>query len=128
MLRSSPNDSTTPRAFKTAWFARAARKAGIPDSVLVSAVAHARLGQVKDLGGNVFKKRLAGNLYRAILLGPGRKRWFFVYLFAKQNRANITADELRALRKLANEFGNMTETELTQAQEYGDLLELTHDH
>jgi len=45
------------RAFKTAWFAKAARKALINDEELCAAIAEVNLGQVDDLGGGVFKKR-----------------------------------------------------------------------
>ena len=48
----------------------------------------------------------------------------FVYLFAKQDRANIDDDELADFRKLAQAFGRMTDTELRAALNQGDLLEL----
>jgi hypothetical protein len=46
------------RAFNTAWFAKAARKAHIPDEELCAAIRQMMLGQADDLGGGVFKKRL----------------------------------------------------------------------
>ena len=49
------------RAFKTVWFTKAAKKARIDDDELWKAIEQARLGQADDLGGGVFKKRLAGN-------------------------------------------------------------------
>jgi hypothetical protein len=48
--------------FKTAWFAKACKKARIPDDELCAAVRHVMLGQADDLGGGVFKKRL-GKIY-----------------------------------------------------------------
>jgi hypothetical protein len=56
------------RAFKTAWFAKAARKALINDEELCEAIAEVRLGQADDLGGGVFKKRLDKNRSRSIVL------------------------------------------------------------
>ena len=51
------NQTTKPqRVFKTAWFARAARKAHILDEELCSAIRQVVLGQADDLGGGVFKK------------------------------------------------------------------------
>lgn len=47
------------RVFKTAWFARAARKARINDQELCLAVAEVMQGQADDLGGGVFKSRWA---------------------------------------------------------------------
>lgn len=89
------------RIFKTAWFSRRARKARIEDAELCAAIRQVILGQADDLGGGVFKKRLGGNLYRSILLAKGGRFWVYVYLFAKQDRANIDADELAAFRELA---------------------------
>jgi hypothetical protein len=71
------------RAFKTRWFAKAARKAGIDDAELCRAVGEAMKGQCDDLGGGVFKKRLNKNMHRSIILAKGKKAWVFAYLFAK---------------------------------------------
>lgn len=60
--------SMAQRVFKSAWFAKAARKAGIADSELCEAAREAMQGQVEDLGGGVFKKRLNRNMHRAIVL------------------------------------------------------------
>jgi hypothetical protein len=46
------------RAFKTAWFAKAARKARIKDDELREAIQEVMKGQADDFGGGVFKKRL----------------------------------------------------------------------
>jgi hypothetical protein len=63
------SQATKPeRVFKTAWLAKAARKAHIPDEELCSAVQQVVLGQADDLGGGVFKKRLRKNQYRSIIL------------------------------------------------------------
>ena len=48
------------RVFKTAWFAKAARKAQIGDEELCAAVAQARDGKCDDLGNGVYKKRVSG--------------------------------------------------------------------
>jgi len=79
----------TDRTFKTAWFAKAARKAHITDAELCKAIRQVALGQVDDLGGGVFKKRLNDNMYRSIVLAKSGEFWVFVYLFAKQDRENI---------------------------------------
>ena len=57
-----------PQAFKTAWFSKAARKAGIGDSALIAAIRDVMQGQADDLGGGVFKKRLNKNMHRSIVL------------------------------------------------------------
>ncbi len=71
------------RAFKTAWFARAARKARIPDHELCRAIAQVVQGQADDLGGGVFKKRLNENRHRSIILANAGEFWVYAYLFAK---------------------------------------------
>jgi len=61
------------RAFKTGRFAKDAKKAKIKDVELCVAIQQVLLGQVDDLGGGVFKKRLNNNLHRSILLAKGGK-------------------------------------------------------
>jgi hypothetical protein len=100
--------SSSPRAFKSAWFARAAKKVRISDAVLCKAIAQVMAGQADDLGGGVFKKRLSNNLYRSIILARGGDYWVYQYLFAKQDRANIDDDELRVLRGIAKDYAGLT--------------------
>ncbi len=61
------------RAFKTAWFAKAAKKARIRDSELCMALRETQAGQADDLGGGVFKKRLNDNMHRALILAKGSR-------------------------------------------------------
>jgi hypothetical protein len=77
-----PNRPLT-RAFKTAWFGEAARKARIGDPASIAAIREVVQGRADDLGGGVFKKRLNKNMHRSIVLGRGRRHWVFAYLFAK---------------------------------------------
>ena len=112
------------RAFKTAWFSKAARKARIGDPALILAIREVMQGQADDLGGGVFKKRLNKNMHRSIVMAKGGRHWIFAYLFAKKDRANIDDDELVDFRKLAQAFGRMTDTELRAMLNQGDLLEL----
>ncbi len=112
------------RAFKTAWFSKAAKKARIGDPALRAAILEVMQGQVDDLGGGVFKKRLNDNMHRSIVLAKGGNYWVFAYLFAKKDRANIDRDELAAFKKLAQAYGRMTEAELASALSQGDLQEL----
>ena len=112
------------RAFKTAWFGKAAKKARIDDPALIAAILEVMKGQADDLGGGVFKKRLNENMHRSIVLAKGGQHWVFAYLFAKKDRANIDPDELAAFRKLAQAYGRMTDAELAAALRQGDLQEL----
>jgi hypothetical protein len=63
------------RVFKTAWFAKAARKARIGDIALCEAIRQVAVGQADDLGGGVFKKRLNKNEHRAIILAKAGELW-----------------------------------------------------
>jgi hypothetical protein len=104
----------TARVFKTSWFSKAARKAGITDDELCSAVSQVQRGQADDLGGGVYKKRLRKNQYRSLILSKTQTFWVFEYLFAKQDRANIDDDELVAFRNLAKAYALLTTMQMNQ--------------
>jgi len=116
------------RIFKTAWFAKAARKAKIADAELCSAIEQAIRGLADDLGGGVFKKRLDKNRSRSIILAKGGRYWIYVYLFAKKDRANITADELLAFRALADLYARKTDVEIGRELRREELTEICHEH
>ena len=101
------------RVFRTAWFSKASRKAGISDDHLCVAIAQVMRGQADDLGGGVFKKRLNDNRHRSIILARGRWYWIYEYLFVKQDRDNIDADELEAFRALAKNYAELSEAEVS---------------
>lgn len=112
------------RAFKTAWFAKAARKNRISDHELCEAMREVMSGQADDLGGGVFKKRLNKNMHRSIVLAKGGRHWIFAYLFAKKDRANIDDDELKDFRLLAKSYAELSSAQLTKLLEDGTLLEI----
>ncbi|WP_421577955.1 type II toxin-antitoxin system RelE/ParE family toxin [Shinella sp. M31] len=114
------------RVFKTAWFAKAAKKARITDKALSKAIDQVALGQADDLGGGVFKKRLNDNMHRSIVLAKAGEFWVFAYLFAKKDRANIDDDELLAFRKLADLYRGKAKADLEAELEIGALLEIDH--
>lgn len=115
------------RAFKTARFSKDAKKAKIKDVELCTAIQEILLGQVVDLGGGIFKKRLNNNMHRSIILAKGGKCWIYEYLFAKKDRANIEDDELRAFRLLANSYAGLTAFQISQLIVNGDFVEICHD-
>lgn len=117
-------DIPISRAFKTVWFAKAAKKARIDDDELWKAIEQARLGQADDLGGGVFKKRLAGNRYRSILLAKGGAFWVYSYLFAKKDRDNIDDGELKAFRDLAIIYAGMSESQVEAQIDDGHWIEI----
>jgi hypothetical protein len=115
------------RAFKTAWFAKAARKAHIDDVELCVAMREAMQGQADDLGGGVFKKRLNDNMHRSIILAKGGRYWVYEYLFAKKDRDNIADDELLAFRVLAKAYAGLTDGQVEHLLQDKDLTEICHD-
>lgn len=115
------------RAFKTARFSKDAKKAKIKDVELCLAIQQVLLGQVDDLGGGVFKKRLNNNLHRSIILAKGGKYWIYEYLFAKKGRENIENNELFAFRLLAKSYAGLSERQVGQLLVNRDFVEICHD-
>lgn len=62
------------------------------------------------------------------MLAKGGKLWVFAFLYGKKDRANIDPDELAAFRKLAQVYARISTSELEQALNEGELLELGDDH
>lgn len=116
------------RAFKTAWFSKAARKAHIADAELCEAIRQVMQGQADDLGGGVFKKRLNNNMHRSIILAKAGRYWVYAYLFAKKDRENIDDDELVNFRALAKGYAGLTHGQLEQLLRDKDMMEICHDH
>lgn len=112
------------RAFKAAWFAKAAKKARISDQMLCKAIAQVMEGKADDLGGGVFKKRLSDNQYRSIVLARAGNFWVYEYLFAKQDRANIDDDELKAFRMLAKAYAALTAEQVDALVAGKDWIEI----
>jgi hypothetical protein len=87
------------------------KRIGMTDGALWAAVLEMTQGLIDaDLGGHVVKKRVAlpgqgkrGGA-RTIVATKLAERWFFLYGFRKNERANIDKDELRALQQVANEL------------------------
>lgn len=123
------------RVFKTRHFSRWMRKTELTDSALCGAVVEMAQGLIDaDLGGGVVKKRvgLAGRGKRGgarTLVATNKgSRWFFVFGFEKNDRANITEDELGALQDIAQDLLDRSETQLDKAVEDGLIQEICHDH
>ena len=108
------------RVFKTAAFARIARKALISNAELCQAVHEAAAGQAARPGWRSVQEASHQNLHRSIILARGGRLWFYVYLFAKQDQANITASELAAFRLLARSY------EALAAKHLADILSDRH--
>lgn len=120
--------SEAARVFKTAWFAKAARKARIYDDELCEIIRAVMKGQCEDLGGGVYKKRLNKNMHRSVILSKGGLRWIYEYIFAKKDRANIEDDELTGFRRLAKAYSELTERQLSRLLDDKNLTEICNDN
>ncbi|EPE2787333.1 type II toxin-antitoxin system RelE/ParE family toxin [Serratia marcescens] len=115
------------RTFKTCWFSRKAWAHGITDKALCRAVKDVQRGLAADLGGGVFKKRLNHNRDRALVLAKNGRHWVFVFLFAKQAQTNITGAELHAFRKLAMQFGALSDDQVESLVVKKEWMEICHE-
>ncbi len=115
-------------------FARFARKAGIAHSSLSRAAAAVAKGEFDaDLGGHVYKQRVAregkgkSGGFRTIVLFKAGGHTFFVHGFAKNEKANIGAKELKALKQLAELYLGYSADEISAAVNGGALIEVMED-
>ncbi|GHV89680.1 addiction module toxin RelE [Spirochaetia bacterium] len=119
------------RIFKTKVFARDSINAGITDTELVNAAAEVDRGEYEaDLGGGVFKKRLArsgggkSGGYRVILFFRKDERLFFGRIFAKSNLEDIEDDELKWFKGVSREYLEYTDDQLNARIKEGWIKEI----
>jgi hypothetical protein len=120
--------------YQTKVFARFARKDKLAAKALLKAAADVAAGNFDaDLGGGVFKQRVAragsgkSGGFRTILFFRGGRDLFFVHGFAKNERANISAKEMAALKRLAIELLGYSAAQIATATKAGELIELVND-
>jgi len=122
------------RVFKTRHFSRWMRKTTLTDAALCEAVSEMENGLVDaDLGGGVVKKRVPlpgrgkSGSARTLVATNKANRWFFVFGFEKNDRANVSAKELEALQTIAADLLKLSSTELGTHVEGEALQEICHD-
>ena len=123
----------TIRILKTRHFQRWMNKAGLSDEMLFVAVLEMVAGLVDaDLGGGVLKKRIAlsgrgkrGSV-RTLIATRRADRWIFVFGFEKKQRSNVSAEELKALRVLADELLGLSTAQLELAKRESELMEVEY--
>lgn len=119
------------RVFKTRHFCRWMRKSDLTDAALCRAVDEMTAGLIDaDLGGGVVKKRIGlagrgkrGGARTLVATNKGT-RWFFVFGFEKNERANISREEVEALQLMAADLLGRTGPQLDQAVADGTLQEI----
>lgn len=120
------------RIFLTKPFCRFIEHEGIDEVLLCEAIFRAGKGLIDaDLGGGVIKQRLArkgqgkSGGYRTIIFFRRGVTAFFVYGFAKSEQGNISRDELKSFRRLAQEMLALDDLALTRAMRNGTITEIT---
>lgn len=120
--------------YKTKVFDRWLKKTDLKDSDLIQAINEMNNGLVDaDLGEQVFKKRIAlpgrgkRSGVRTLVASKTQDQWFFLYGFAKNERDNLSDQELRVLRAIANSWLQQDQHMLQQAIEGGELKEVLKD-
>jgi hypothetical protein len=117
--------------FKSKWFSKWAEKEGLTDNALQEAILEMEGGLVDgELGGHVYKKRAAiqgqgkrGGLRTIVAFKMGDKS-FFMFGFAKNQRENISAKELKALKLMAKELLGYSNLQLSKAVKLGELIKV----
>ena len=122
------------RIWKNKLFARFARGQRISDHDLCEAIERAERGLIDaDLGGNVIKQRVArpnegrSGGFRTIIFFRTTERAVFAYGFAKNERDNIGVEDLKILKRTAQETLAFTEAEIETLLKIGDLIEVNCD-
>jgi hypothetical protein len=125
------------RIFKMKGLAKFAQRERIPDASLKEAIARAERGIVDaDLGGGLIKQRVArqgqgrSGGYRMMIAFQVKDRAIFLLGFAKNERENISPDELAALRAVVKVWLHAPEPDIATALNEGVLQELANgkDH
>jgi len=119
------------RIFKNKHFARWATEVGLTDKILIRAVQEIDDGLFDaNLGGSVYKKRVSvtgqgkRGAFRTLLAYKRDNLAFYVYGFAKNQRANIGTKELKALKRLAKEYLRYSKKDLNKAIKTRVLIEV----
>jgi hypothetical protein len=123
------------RVFKTRYFSRWMRKTELTDSALCAAVSEMAAGLIDaDLGGGVVKKRVAmpgrgkSGGARTLVATNKANRWFFVFGFEKNERANVSVNEIEAMQQIAADLFALSSSELDAHVATEALKEICDDN
>ncbi len=73
------------------------------------------------------RRQEALDLARTLVATYKGDLWFFLFGFEKNERANVTAEELEGLRVITRQLLGMTSEQLDKAVRDGSLQEICHD-
>jgi hypothetical protein len=125
---------TKKRIFKTKTFSRWLNKNDLNNRYLLEAVEEMEKGLIDaDLGCNVYKKRVERpgmgkrSGARVIVATKLLKRWYLMFGFTKNEKLNISDDELLSLQETAKRLLNLSDQEIEVAISANQLEELEID-
>ena len=125
--------------YKVKKFAHEAKKLKILDTLLVDTLDHFLEmdsdGQQKySLGAGLYKLRLSSNVgqgkrggSRTILAFKSNNRVIWLHIFAKNDKDNVTTNELKKLKTLADILLDLSNSEIEKLIKLGELYEV-NDH
>lgn len=119
------------RVFKTRRFDRWACKVGVADTALLKAAVDIERGLIDaDLGGNLFKQRVAlpgrgkSGSTRTLLATRFAGTLYFLFGFEKSDRDNITQRELGIYQSLASNLVVFSNDQIETALNANELIEV----
>ena len=125
---------TKKRILKTKTFSRWLNKNNLTNRQLLEAVEEMEKGLIDaDIGCNVYKKRvkLPGmgkrSGARIIVATKLLKRWYLIFGFTKNEKSNISNDELLFLQETAKRLLHLSDREIEAAIYANQLEELKID-
>ena len=120
--------------FKTKIFSKFAKKEKISDVALLESVLRAEKGLIDaDLGGYVIKQRVKregqgrSGGYRVLIAVRLKKRYVFLTGFAKNERDNLSDEELETAKDIAAGWLNADLNQIKLSLKEGELLEITYE-
>ena len=110
------------------------KKTDLKDQDLLFAITEMAAGLIDaDLGGNVLKNRIAlagmgkRSSYRVLVASKFLRRWFFLFGFTKNEKSNVSDDELIYLQETAKRLFHLSDLEIEASIFAGELKELMNN-
>ncbi|HAS6106961.1 TPA: type II toxin-antitoxin system RelE/ParE family toxin [Vibrio cholerae] len=117
--------------YKTKHFHSILKKSNLEDKDLIAACDEMNKGLVDaSLGDHLYKKRVAmpgkgkSSSYRTMIGAVIGQKYFFLYMFAKSDKSNVTNQEKLALQEMAKELIGYDDEKLETAIKSGALIPL----
>lgn len=122
------------RIFKTKAFHKFAIKNAILDNDLIEAITRADKGLIDaELGANIIKQRLAkqgqgrSGGFRSFIFYRLQQNHYFVAAISKNKQENISTQELIALKKLAEQYAQLTPQQIEDSVRNGYFIEVKQE-